>query len=103
MVSPKTALVLGRKAAFSSSSEQSGDTKVKSIPIFRMRRARRRKTLDKFCICLYSKVYSQGKKAFSMSNYKMNTKCVQGGYTPGNGEPRQTTTWSPQLAMLKMA
>ena len=25
-----------------------------------------------------------------MSDYKMNTKCVQGGYTPGNGEPRQT-------------
>ena len=25
----------------------------------------------------------------SMSDYKMNTKCVQGGYTPGNGEPRQ--------------
>ncbi len=24
-----------------------------------------------------------------MSNYKVNTKCVQGGYTPGNGEPRQ--------------
>ena len=24
-----------------------------------------------------------------MNNYKMNTKCVQGGYTPGNGEPRQ--------------
>ena len=24
-----------------------------------------------------------------MSNYKMDTKCVQGGYTPGNGEPRQ--------------
>lgn len=24
-----------------------------------------------------------------MSNYKMNTRCVQGGYTPGNGEPRQ--------------
>ena len=24
-----------------------------------------------------------------MSNYKMETKCVQGGYTPGNGEPRQ--------------
>ena len=22
-------------------------------------------------------------------NYKMGTKCVQGGYTPGNGEPRQ--------------
>ena len=24
-----------------------------------------------------------------MSDYKMNTKCVQGGYTPGNGDPRQ--------------
>ena len=24
-----------------------------------------------------------------MSEYKMETKCVQGGYTPGNGEPRQ--------------
>ena len=24
-----------------------------------------------------------------MSNYKINTKCVQGGYTPKNGEPRQ--------------
>ena len=24
-----------------------------------------------------------------MSNYKLGTKCVQGGYTPGNGEPRQ--------------
>ena len=25
----------------------------------------------------------------SMSDYKMNTKCVQSGYRPGNGEPRQ--------------
>ena len=24
-----------------------------------------------------------------MSNFKIETKCVQGGYTPGNGEPRQ--------------
>ena len=24
-----------------------------------------------------------------MSDYKMNTKCVQAGYTPENGEPRQ--------------
>lgn len=24
-----------------------------------------------------------------MSEYKINTKCVQSGYTPGNGEPRQ--------------
>ena len=25
----------------------------------------------------------------SNKNYKIETKCVQGGYTPGNGEPRQ--------------
>ena len=24
-----------------------------------------------------------------MSDYKMETKCVQSGYTPENGEPRQ--------------
>ncbi len=24
-----------------------------------------------------------------MSDYAIKTKCVQGGYTPGNGEPRQ--------------
>jgi len=24
-----------------------------------------------------------------MKNYELETKCVQGGYTPGNGEPRQ--------------
>ena len=24
-----------------------------------------------------------------MSDYRIDTKCVQGGYTPGNGEPRQ--------------
>ena len=24
-----------------------------------------------------------------MKNYRIETKCVQGGYTPGNGEPRQ--------------
>ncbi len=24
-----------------------------------------------------------------MSNYQIDTRCVQGGYTPGNGEPRQ--------------
>ena len=36
MVSPKTALVLGRKAAFSSSSVQSGETKVTVMPIFAM-------------------------------------------------------------------
>ena len=24
-----------------------------------------------------------------MSDYNINTKCVQAGYTPGNGEPRQ--------------
>ena len=29
------------------------------------------------------------KKGSSMSDYSINTKCVQSGYTPGNGEPRQ--------------
>ena len=24
-----------------------------------------------------------------MSDYRIETKCVQAGYTPGNGEPRQ--------------
>ena len=24
-----------------------------------------------------------------MSNYNIETKCVQGGYTPENGQPRQ--------------
>ena len=24
-----------------------------------------------------------------MSDFRIETKCVQGGYTPGNGEPRQ--------------
>ena len=24
-----------------------------------------------------------------MNEYTINTKCVQAGYTPGNGEPRQ--------------
>ncbi len=24
-----------------------------------------------------------------MSDYRIDTKCVQGGYVPGNGEPRQ--------------
>ncbi len=33
-----------------------------------------------------------------MSDYRLDTKCVQAGYTPGNGEPRQipiyqSTTW----------
>ncbi len=29
------------------------------------------------------------KEERSMSEYRIETKCVQGGYTPGNGEPRQ--------------
>ena len=29
------------------------------------------------------------KRRVHMSNYTLETKCVQGGYTPGNGEPRQ--------------
>ena len=43
MVSPNTALVLGWKAAFSSSSEQLGSTKVKSMPIRFMVTAKRLK------------------------------------------------------------
>ena len=41
MVSPKTALVLGRKAASSSSGVQSGSTKVNSMPIRFMVTAKR--------------------------------------------------------------
>ena len=29
-----------------------------------------------------------------MSDYKIETKCVQGGYTPGNGEPGKNTEYS---------
>jgi O-acetylhomoserine (thiol)-lyase len=29
------------------------------------------------------------KEMYTMNNYKIETKCVQGGYRPGNGEPRQ--------------
>ena len=29
------------------------------------------------------------RKLVKMSDYRIETKCVQGGYTPGNGEPRQ--------------
>ena len=28
-----------------------------------------------------------------MSKYKINTTCVQGGYEPGNGEPRQVPVY----------
>ena len=29
------------------------------------------------------------KEIINMSNYRPETVCVQGGYTPGNGEPRE--------------
>ena len=29
------------------------------------------------------------KKEEAMKDYTIGTKCVQAGYTPGNGEPRQ--------------
>lgn len=29
-----------------------------------------------------------------MSEYKLNTRCVQGGYTPGNGEPQTDSYYS---------
>ena len=34
-------------------------------------------------------IFIQSKGAHTMSDYRIETKCVQGGYTPGNGEPRQ--------------
>ncbi len=39
---------------------------------------------------MYTKYnYTQDCGVIKMSNYNIETKCVQGGYTPGNGEPRQ--------------
>ena len=40
------------------------------------------------------------KEYITMSNQRIETVCVQGGYTPGNGEPRQipiyqSTTFAP--------
>ena len=35
------------------------------------------------------KLHEEKKELQKMSDYKLNTRCVQGGYTPGNGEPRQ--------------
>lgn len=35
------------------------------------------------------KSYTKKGRQEKMSEYRMNTKCVQAGYTPGNGEPRQ--------------
>ena len=40
-----------------------------------------------------------------MSEYRMGTKCVQAGYTPGNGEPRQvpiiqSTTFKSGISLL---
>ena len=32
---------------------------------------------------------SKHRRSHLMRDYKINTKCVQAGYTPGNGEPRQ--------------
>jgi O-acetylhomoserine (thiol)-lyase len=40
---------------------------------------------EKFVII--HRIFNQGGK--TMSDFKINTKCVQGGYTPKNGEPRQ--------------
>ena len=35
------------------------------------------------------KLHEEKKELQKMGDYKLNTRCVQGGYTPGNGEPRQ--------------
>ena len=42
-----------------------------------------------------------------MSEYRIGTKCVQGGYTPGNGEPRQvpiiqSTTFKYKSSILEI-
>ena len=39
-------------------------------------------------IC-YNKNNTMLRKEIVMNDYTIDTKCVQGGYTPGNGEPRQ--------------
>ena len=41
-----------------------------------------------------------------MSNYKIETKCIQSGYEPGNGEPRvlpiyQSTTFQYTIAVIR--
>ena len=33
--------------------------------------------------------FTEAEKEMNMKNYEIETKCVQAGYTPGNGEPRQ--------------
>lgn len=38
---------------------------------------------------LLLQINTQRKEDTKMSDYRIETKCVQGGYTPGNGEPRQ--------------
>lgn len=36
-----------------------------------------------------------------MSNYKMETKCVQSGYNPGNGEPRVVASFRAQHSVIQ--
>ena len=46
---------------------------------------------DKRRICCYNErrqLFTQ-KEAWHMQEYELDTRCVQAGYTPGNGEPRQ--------------
>ena len=35
-----------------------------------------------------------------MSEYRIETKCVQGGYTPGNGEPRQIPIYQSTIIQI---
>ena len=42
-----------------------------------------------YSYCIFCARIQTRKEANIMNNRKIGTKCVQGGYTPGNGEPRQ--------------
>ena len=46
------------------------------------------------------KLHEEKKELQKMSDYKLNTRCVQGGYTPGNGEPRQIPISSLYFAYI---
>ncbi|WPB40431.1 hypothetical protein DEGADCKI_01756 [[Clostridium] scindens] len=35
-----------------------------------------------------------------MSDYKIETKCIQSGYQPGNGEPRVLPKLQPPLQVV---
>ena len=47
-------------------------------------------SVDTRALALYNKqIFYLRKEVTAMKDYRQETICVQGGYTPGNGEPRQ--------------